>query len=270
MRVFTQEFDTRQQANVRNDGPQSRVEHLFEQSNSRSIPARTPSLASSFPWIYAALITKAKVEPPQSLLGGLRAIRSPYLVALAAFGVAALFRYLLSDSLGAKVPYLQFFPAVMLAAWYGGFGPGLLCTVASALASMYFLLPPAGLAVSDPADVLSLGLFIVIGLVISWHNHRLQLAQHAQRTAAATALTRAERLDAILNPTVDGVIVIDAAGRIEAFNRGAQDISVTTKKKLSVVTSACSCPRLTTNNTTPISSATSRRGKPRSSGLDER
>jgi PAS domain S-box-containing protein len=159
----------------------------------------------------------------QSALG-LSAIRSPYPVALAAFGVAALVRYLLSDSLGANVPYLQFFPAVMVAAWYGGLGPGLLCTAASALASMYFLLPPAGLAVGDPTDVLSLGLFVAIGVVISWLNERLQLSQQAQRTEAGAALTRAERLDAILNLAVDGIIVIDATGRIEAFNRGAQEI----------------------------------------------
>ena len=36
--------------------------------------------------------------------------------------------------------------------------------------------------------------------------------------------SRAERLDAILKMTVDGIIVIDAKGRIEAFNRGAQDL----------------------------------------------
>jgi PAS domain S-box-containing protein len=38
----------------------------------------------------------------------------------------------------------------------------------------------------------------------------------------AESSARLERLDAILNTTVDGVIVIDARGRIEAFNRGAE------------------------------------------------
>jgi PAS domain S-box-containing protein len=155
---------------------------------------------------------------------GTSSLAARYVVALVAFGAAALLRYALGDSLGARVPYLQFFPAVMVAAWYGGFGPGVLCTAVSALDSMYFLLPPSGLAVGDPADVLSLGLFIAIGVVISWLNHRLHLAQQGQRTEAAAALTRAERLDAILNLTVDGIIVIDARGRIEAFNRGAQEI----------------------------------------------
>jgi len=172
----------------------------------------------------ASSLDRVGGRSPRWVSASASVLTARYLVAIAAFGAAALLRYLLSDSLGAKVPYLQFFPAVMVAAWYGGFGPGLLCTAASALDSMYFLLPPAGLAVADPADVLSLGLFVAIGVVISWLNHRLHLAQEGQRTEADAALTRAERLDAILNLTIDGIIVIDATGRIEGFNRGAQDI----------------------------------------------
>jgi PAS domain S-box-containing protein len=144
-------------------------------------------------------------------------VRTPYAVALAAFGGALLFRYLFRESLGLKVPYLQFYPAVMFAAWYGGLGPGVLLTTLSAVVSMYVLLPPAGIAVGDPADQLSLGIFVATSLVISWLNDRLHVAQKAQ-------LSRAERLDAILNTTVDGIVVIDAKGRIEAFNRGAQTL----------------------------------------------
>jgi two-component system sensor kinase FixL len=140
-----------------------------------------------------------------------------YVVALVGFGGALLFRYLFSESLGSKVPYLQFYPAVMFAAWYGGFGPGVVITTLSAVVSMYVLLPPAGIAVGDPADQLSLGVFVGTSLVISWLNDRLHVVQKGHQS-------RAERLDAILNMTVDGIIVIDANGRIEAFNRGAQDL----------------------------------------------
>ena len=98
----------------------------------------------------------------------------------------------------------------------------MLGTALSALAAMYLFLPPAGLAVGDASDQLSLGVFVATGLVISWLNHRLHQAEAAQRIAAATATARAERLDAILNTTVDGIIVIDAKGSIEAFNRGAE------------------------------------------------
>jgi PAS domain S-box-containing protein len=143
--------------------------------------------------------------------------RSPYGVALAAFGGALLFRFVFNETLGFSVPYLQFYPAVMFAAWYGGLGPGVLLTTLSAVVSMYFFLPPAGIAVGNPADQLSLGVFVATCTVISWLSERLHVAQKAHQS-------RAERLDAILNMTIDGVIVIDAKGRIEAFNRGAQNL----------------------------------------------
>jgi two-component system sensor kinase FixL len=147
-----------------------------------------------------------------------------YAVALASFGCALLFRYIFRDSLGLKVPYLQFYPAIIVAAWHGGLGPGVLITALSTVVSMYLLLPPPGLAVVDSADQLSLGVFVATGLVISWLSHLWHVAREAERSAAATATARAERLDAILNMTTDGIIVIDAKGRIEAFNRGAQEL----------------------------------------------
>ena len=147
-----------------------------------------------------------------------------YVLAMAAVAAALLLGYLLRDALGLKVPDLQFYPAIIVAAWYGGLGPGALATAVSTIAVMYFLLPPAGLSVGDPSDQLSLGVFVATGLVISWLSDRLHLAQDAYRITAATATARAERLDAILNMTADGIIEIDAKGNIEAFNRGAQEL----------------------------------------------
>ena len=173
------------------------------------------------------------MTPSQGRSGGRRAqwavtgTSSPaaaYGVAIAAFGLSLVFRYLLRDSLGTTVPYLQFYPAIIVAAWYGGLGPGLLITIISAVAAMYFFLPPNGLAVTEAADLLSLAVFVATGAVIAWLNDRLHVAQEAQRTVAATATARAERLDAILNTTIDGIIVISASGIIEAFNRGAEQL----------------------------------------------
>ena len=77
---------------------------------------------------------------------------------------------------------------------------------------------------TDPSDLLLLGVSVVAGLVIVWLIHRLRVAEEAQRQVAATANARAERLDAILNTTIDGIIVISAKGIIEAFNRGAEQL----------------------------------------------
>jgi PAS domain S-box-containing protein len=166
---------------------------------------------------FGGRITKMSLSIAQLL-------RSRYVVALAGLGAALVFRYAFRHSLDLKVPYLQFYPAIILAAWYGGLGPGVLTTALSAVVAMFFLLPPSGLAVGDAADQLSLAVFVATGLVIAWLNDRLHAAERAERLSAAAATARAERLDAVLNMTVDGIIVIDARGRIESFNRGAQDL----------------------------------------------
>lgn len=128
---------------------------------------------SGRPWVWAQT--------------GILPVVSRYLVAGGALAAALLFRYLVRDSLGLTVPYLQFYPAIIVAAWYGGLGPGVLTTAISTAVAMYIFLPPAGFSVSNPADQLSLAVFVATGLVISWLNHRLHLSQDAQRAAAATA-----------------------------------------------------------------------------------
>ena len=89
---------------------------------------------------------------------------------------------------------------------------------------MYAGLDSLSVEVMSKSSLTALVVFAATGLVIAWLNHRLRRAEEAQRTTAATATARAERLDAILNTTVDGIIVIDARGIIEAFNRGAQEL----------------------------------------------
>jgi PAS domain S-box-containing protein len=66
--------------------------------------------------------------------------------------------------------------------------------------------------------------FAAMALAIVVLIRRLHAIETRSRTAGADAVARAERLDAILNMTADGIIVIDAQGRIEAFNRGAQQL----------------------------------------------
>lgn len=152
------------------------------------------------------------------------AVGARYAVAVTAIAAAVGLRLLLHQWLGTSVPYLQFFGAILLTAFYGGFGPGALATALAAVISMALYLPPAGLAIGGAGDWLSLSMFVATGLAISWINHRLRAAESAQRGSAELATTRAERMAAIINTTVDGIIVIDPEGTIEAFNRGAEQL----------------------------------------------
>src|SRR5207245_770329 len=85
---------------------------------------------------------------------------------------------------------LPFCPAVMLSAWFGGFGPGLFTTLLSALAMDYFWLPPTfAFGMQEPGDLIGFVLFLGVGLLVSALNARLLRAQrHAE--AAATELRR--------------------------------------------------------------------------------
>ena len=144
-----------------------------------------------------------------------------YALAIALVAGSVLLRFALAPWLGLKVSVHPLLPAILLAGWYGGFGPGAAATLFSTLAAMYFFLPPDGFAVGDRADAVSLPLFAVVGLMIAWLNHLRRAAETSQRTSAAQSTARAERLDAVFNTTVDGIIVIDEKGTIEEVNRGA-------------------------------------------------
>jgi signal transduction histidine kinase len=64
-------------------------------------------------------------------------------------------------------PFLTFYPPVLLAAFAGGFGPGIVAILLSALACCYYMLPPPGalLPVSG-SDWLGLVLFLLVTLLM--------------------------------------------------------------------------------------------------------
>jgi two-component system sensor histidine kinase/response regulator len=92
----------------------------------------------------------ASVSPsatPSSASGGQPAATSP--TALARYGVAVgvvvlafVLRWGLFGHLDNRLPFTFFLPAAMIAAWYGGMGPGLLAAGAGLLLGDLFFLPP--------------------------------------------------------------------------------------------------------------------------------
>ncbi|HEV2845073.1 MAG TPA: ATP-binding protein, partial [Thermoanaerobaculia bacterium] len=109
-----------------------------------------------------------------------------YGFALLVVALAAIVRWPLDPILGFSAPFLFFYPALMAAGWYGGFGPGLLATGLSALlANYYWMEPVRQLKLATPSAVLQLGIFCGIGVLISLLNERLH---QARRAAEAVAL----------------------------------------------------------------------------------
>jgi two-component system sensor histidine kinase/response regulator len=65
-----------------------------------------------------------------------------YAVAIVAIAAAFAIRYGVYGTLDNRLPFGFFTSATLIAAWYGGLGPGLLAAVAGLLLGDYFFLPP--------------------------------------------------------------------------------------------------------------------------------
>ena len=64
-----------------------------------------------------------------------------YSVAIAAVAAAFAIRYGIYGTLDNRLPFAFFTSATVIAAWYGGLGPGLLAAVAGLVLGDYFFLP---------------------------------------------------------------------------------------------------------------------------------
>src|SRR5690348_5066407 len=67
-----------------------------------------------------------------------------YIIAVLAVSVLFGLRWILEPFLKGSSAFLFFAPAVMVCAWYGGRGPGLVATLLGAVAANILTLPPSG------------------------------------------------------------------------------------------------------------------------------
>lgn len=117
----------------------------------------------------------------------------PYVVAVAASGLALVMSWLLGPFIDPS-DFPLFLGAVMLSAWYGGFGPGFVATALGALAgSDFFLSPQAGLPGLGLHNFVRLGVFVFEALVITSLSTALRSAQRrAEALFVGEQLARAE------------------------------------------------------------------------------
>ena len=81
--------------------------------------------------------------------------------------------------------FTLFFGAVMVSAWYGGLGAGLLATILSALSLDYFFIAPIHSITLDWRALLRLSVFVVVSLVTSSLTAARKRAEEALRQAHA-------------------------------------------------------------------------------------
>jgi two-component system, LuxR family, sensor kinase FixL len=134
------------------------------------------------------------------------------IVVIAAF----LLRLLLSPVLGDQAPFLFATAAILVAAAFGGLGPGLLATALGAALGLYFV-PDL-----DRSQVANVTIFLIIGLGTSAFGEWLHRVRRDAAHATAEANAREAHLRSILDTVPDAMIVIDEQGLMQSFSSAAE------------------------------------------------
>ena len=123
-----------------------------------------------------------------------------------------LLKLLLEPLIPEQTPFLLLTGAVVVAAWFGGLGSGLLATVLGALAADYFFLPPTGFTGLGVA-FLPLLLFVLQGVLISSLVAALRSARQRADTSALEAeksLRESEELyRSVVEQAAENVFLVD-------------------------------------------------------------
>src|SRR5215207_8295706 len=100
-----------------------------------------------------------------------------YGVAVLAVGVAFGLKLLLDPLILQEPPFLLIFGAIMISAWYGGLGPGLLATFTGGLAADYFSVPPTGFLSGFSLETVPLLVFFLEGTLVCLLTEALRAAR---------------------------------------------------------------------------------------------
>ncbi|HEV2296412.1 MAG TPA: PAS domain S-box protein [Tepidisphaeraceae bacterium] len=124
--------------------------------------------------------------------------------------------------------------AVVVAAYVGGGGPGILATaICTAVTAFFFLAPRFSFSIEDVAEQIRLAVFVVVGLVISMlagsiHRFRRsadrarQRAYETERAQNETIRAAAERFRLILDSAYDAFVAVDLENKVVEWNPQAE------------------------------------------------
>ena len=137
-----------------------------------------------------------------------------YVSGIVLTSLAALLRWALPGVLSAT-PFLAFYPAVVAAAMLGGFGPGMVATVASTVCYMLWFAPdPVAADLHPAAEWMRIAIFAGGGAGVSLLARRQRQAQEAEHRRAEELRVSDERhriaarqLEAIMDAVPGGICV---------------------------------------------------------------
>ncbi len=133
--------------------------------------------------------------------GKLRGTIWSYILALFFTGCSFALKFVLTETTGEHFPFVFFPFAVLLSAWFGGIGPGLLSTVLSAVATSYFFILPVRTMALGSTGFFQLMLYVLESLLFCWFVHLVyhdRLVLSEAKSALERELTERRRTDEAL------------------------------------------------------------------------
>jgi PAS domain S-box-containing protein len=157
-----------------------------------------------YPWLQAAL----RVRDNPILAYGF---------ALAMIVVAVLARWLIGEYVGARIPFVTFYPAIVLATLIGGLWPGIFATVLSTFAAWFLFIPPYFTFALGERELVQVLLFVVVASI--------NVIVVAMLDALVSRLIVQQRnIQALLESSPNGFVLVDEAGTIKLVNASAEKL----------------------------------------------
>lgn len=140
-----------------------------------------------------------------------------YGVALLTVAVATACRWLVGGHVIEGLPFITFYPAIILATFLGGFGPGVLATFLSAAIAWAAFMPPASSFELANVESQSLLLFVTMASI----NVALVGLLNA---GLGRLVTQQNTTRALIESAPAGLVVIDEQGTIKLVNTSAEKL----------------------------------------------
>ncbi len=129
--------------------------------------------------------------------------------------IAVAMREAVAEAVGPQVPFITFYPAIILAALIGGLWPGVVATLLSTLVAWYAFIAPVGSFSMGRQEALQLALFLFI--------NGINVAISVLLNALVERLVIQHRnIRLLLDSASNGFLLVDDEGRIKMANAAAE------------------------------------------------
>jgi PAS domain S-box-containing protein len=159
------------------------------------------------------------LQKPNSLRWVLNRPFARYAIAIIAVGAGLLVQETLNRALGKQLPtFILLYPPVLLVAVLAGLRPGLVATLLAVLDADYLFMSPVGhFAISSVSDLVSLTIFLAMGILVSLFAERYRQGERQKHTMEAH-----RQQSEMMNASFDAIMVVRPGKGVESWNRGAE------------------------------------------------